>query len=94
MTIAATLRQMATAMTMVNRAIHIHVAAHRFAEAGFEATFVAEAAFIMEATFLMEATLSHGSHVSLSKVKVNYILNGDHTNYSPNIRSIREKTSS
>jgi hypothetical protein len=54
MTIAATLRQMATAMTMVNRAIHIHVAPHRFAEAGFEATFVAEAAFIMEATFLME----------------------------------------
>jgi hypothetical protein len=54
MTIAATLRQMATAMTMVNNAIHIHVAPHRFAQAGFEATFVVETAFIMEAKFLME----------------------------------------
>jgi hypothetical protein len=34
-TIAATLRQMATAMTMVNRAIHIYVAAHWLTEAGF-----------------------------------------------------------
>jgi hypothetical protein len=53
MTIAATLRQMATAMTMVNRAIHIHVAPHRFAQAGFEATFVAATAFVMGAAFVM-----------------------------------------